>query len=65
MHAPKCNIKTKFEGIQNLIVGIIYRHPGSQYECFTEKLCNNIIFPNNEKKDFVIMGDVNFNSLKT
>ena len=50
VHAPKSNIKTKFEGIQKLIVGIIYRHLGSQYEFFyANKLCNNIIILNQQK----------------
>ena len=56
VHAPKSDIKTKFEGIQNLIVGMVYRHPGSRYEFFTEKLCNSIISLNQEKKRFCYNG---------
>ena len=64
IHGTKNRTKTKFEGIQNLVVGIIYRHPGSQYTNFSDKLCRNIISINKKKKHFVIMGDVNINSLK-
>ena len=62
--APTSNIKTKYQGITNLVVGIIYRHPGSQYSEFSDKLCNNIISINETKKHFVIMGNVNINSQK-
>ena len=47
--SPTSITKTKFQGIHNLVVGIIYRHPGSQYTEFGEKLCNNIISINEEK----------------
>ena len=64
VHAPKSHVNTKFKVIENLVVGMIYRHPGSQYKDFNEKLNNNIISINQSKKHFVIMGDVNINSLK-
>ena len=53
---------TKFQDEKNkLIVGIVYRHPGSQYKRFCETLCNNIDNINRSSKNFVIMGDVNVN----
>ena len=64
LHAPKSNIKTKHQGIENLVIGMIYRHPGSQYNEFCDKLCKNISTINQNQKQFVIMGDVNINSLK-
>ena len=64
LHAPKSNIKTKYQGLQNLVIGMIYRHPGSQYKEFSDKLCKNILTINEEKKRFVIMGDININLLK-
>ncbi len=58
--SPKTNlnIKTKYEGIQNLVVGVIYRHPGSQITNFSDRICNTISLINEEKKNYVIVGDV-------
>ena len=46
---------------KKLVVGIVYRHPGSQYKRFCETLCKNIDNINKSNKNFVIMGDVNVN----
>ena len=35
IHAKKSSIKTKYLGIQNLVIGMVYRHPGSQYKDFS------------------------------
>ena len=55
------NNHTKFQDEKKLVVGIVYRHPGSQYKRFCETLCNNIDIINRSNKNFVIMGDVNVN----
>ena len=47
-----------------LVVGIIYRHPEYKYEDFCELLCDTIEKLNQNKTDFVIMGDFNVNLLK-
>ena len=52
---------TKFKDNKKIVVGIIYRHPGSQYKRFCETLCKNIDTINKSNKNFVIMGDVNVN----
>ena len=52
---------TKFKDEKKIVVGIIYRHPGSQYKRFCEVLCNNIDSLNKSNMNFVIMGDVNVN----
>jgi len=56
--------RTKFEDGKNMVVGIVYRHPGSQYKTFCERICNTIDDMNRCNKNFIIMGDVNVNSLK-
>lgn len=60
----KNNGHTKFKTIENLVVGMIYRHPGSQYSSFRDKLCSNIDKINQSKRKLVVMGDVNINSHK-
>ena len=52
---------TKFQDEKKLVVGIVYRHPGSQYKRFCDTLCNNIDIMNKSNNNFVIMGDVNVN----
>ena len=59
-HIEKLNT-LNFKMIRKLVVGIVYRHPGSQYSRFCETLCNNIDIINKSNKNFVIMGDVNVN----
>ena len=58
------NSHTKYHDGKKVIVGIVYRHPGSQYKRFCEKLCSTIDNINRCNENFVIMGDVNVNLLK-
>ena len=44
-----------------LIVGIVYRHPGSQFKEFEEKICGIINNLNQLRMNFVIMGDTHLN----
>ena len=44
---------------QRIILGIIYRHPGSKYDYFSEKLCNQLLKLNEKKTKYVIVGDFN------
>ncbi len=48
----------------NLVVGVIYRHPGSQITEFENKICSIVNALNQTKTNFVILGDVNINLLK-
>ena len=52
------------DNLENLVIGVVYRHPGSNYKAFSNKI-NNIVYELNlNKKSFVIVGDVNINLLK-
>ena len=55
------NSKTKGK---KLVIGIIYRHPEYSYENFCDQLCDTIEKLNQNRTDFVIMGDMNVNLLK-
>ena len=48
----------------NLVIGVVYRHPGSQYKEFEKKMCDIVAGLNRNKTNFVIMGDTNINLLK-
>ena len=48
----------------DLVIGVIYRHPGSQFKEFESKLCDTICALNQNQTKFVILGDVNVNFLK-
>ena len=49
---------------EDLVIGVIYRHPGSQYKFFENKLCDTISALNQSQTKFVIVGDANINYLK-
>ena len=75
---PNCEdlwINIKFNGsqpyskpnpknIQNLVVGIIYRHPGRKYDEFREKLSNQMLLLNQKKIKYYIVGDINIDLMK-
>ena len=44
----------------SIIIGVVYRHPGSKYEGFCEKLCNQLLILNQKKTKYIIVGDFNF-----
>ena len=48
----------------DLVIGVIYRHPGSQIKEFENKLCDTIRALNQNQTKFIIVGDVNINFLK-
>lgn len=53
---------------KNLVIGVIYRHPGSTVECleeFTMQLKNIIDKIETENKKVVIVGDLNIDGMKT
>ena len=56
--------KRDYSDCNNLVIGVIYRHPGSQYKEFENRLCNIIGALNENQTKFVIVGDVNINFLK-
>ena len=49
---------------KDLVVGIIYRHPGHHFQQFRDKLCENIYKINMSKCNYIITGDMNINVLK-
>ena len=49
----------------NIVCGVIYRHPNTNYESFFEYLSNTIGKVNDENKYCVIMGDFNIDLLHT
>ena len=44
---------------KSLVLGVIYRHPSSKYEYFSEKLCNQLLMLNQRKMKYIIVGDFN------
>ena len=58
------NSKRRHKTVQKIVIGIIYRHPVSNYKDFQEKLCSTIYELNSNKISFMIMGDLNINLLK-
>ena len=46
------------------MVGVVYRHPGSQFKEFEDKICNLISALNSIKTNFVVMKDININLQK-
>ena len=48
----------------NLVIGVVYRHPGHKYVSFCDKLCKNLNLLNLEKTKYLIVGDFNINLLK-
>ena len=49
---------------KKIVVGIVYRHPENKYEEFCSRLCDTIEKLNQNRTDFVILGDMNVNLLK-
>ena len=49
---------------QKYVIGNIYRHPGSQYKHFCEKLCNTLEILHKSKTKYILVGDYNINTLK-
>ncbi len=60
----KLKKKSKNDKTDELVVGVIYRHPGSQIKEFENKICSIVNALNQSKSNFVIVGDININSLK-
>ena len=57
-------LKIRINGNEELIVGVIYRHPGRKYDAFCEKFCNQLDDLNLHKKKYYIVGDFNIDLLK-
>ena len=49
---------------KNLVIGVIYRHPGHKYDFFCKQLCDTLNKLNASKTDYVIVGDINVDILK-
>ena len=63
-HCKNVWLKIKTNEGKDLIIGIIYRHPGHHFQHFRDKLCENIYKINMSKSNYVITGDMNINLLK-
>ena len=50
--------------LEKLVIGSIYRHPGSQYKSFCERLCSVIEGLNQTKTKYILVGDTNIDYLK-
>jgi len=50
--------KSNPNNIQNLIIGVIYRHPGRKYDDFREKLCNQLLLLNEKKMKYYIVSTI-------
>ena len=48
----------------NLVVAVLYRHPGSQYTEFRDKLCATVDTLNKGKTRYVVLGDINIDLLQ-
>ena len=59
-------LNIKVSKTQNLIIGVIYRRQFSlkNYDPFCEKLCNQLDFLNQNKVNYIIVGDFNIDLLK-
>ena len=49
----------KSKRYNSIVVGVVYRHPGSKYETFCEKLCDQLLMFNEKKIRYIITGDIN------
>ena len=58
------NSKNQRKNTKYIVIGIIYRHPVSNYKSFQEKLCKIIYSLNQNNTSVLIMGDLNINLLK-
>ena len=58
------NSKHNAQNMNKIVVGVVYRHPGGNFNLFRDKICKNIDDFNKKGVRFVIMGDVNVNLLK-
>ena len=56
-------IQCSFPSTSTLVLGVIYRHPCQAVDSFLECLDMTLSELNNDRKTFVIMGDININLL--
>ena len=59
-NTPNCK-KPHYE---NLVVGVIYRHPDNKYSAFSESLSKSLHILNENKSNYVFIGDFNINAEK-
>ena len=48
----------------NLVIGVIYRHPGHKYDTFCHKLCQTLSILNASKTNYILVGDFNIDLIK-
>ena len=56
--------KSSTYGSKNLVIGVIYRHPGHKYDFYCSQLCDTLNKLNASKTDYVVVGDINIDILK-
>ena len=59
-----CWIETTSKKEQNIIIGCVYRHPHSKLENFHEAMKERLQSLNNSRKQVIVLGDTNINSLQ-
>ena len=60
-------IEAELSKTENMVIGVIYRHPSNKKEervNFEDKLINTIKSLNNNKMKYIIGGDINIDLLK-
>ena len=60
----KQNRKKSEMNNSNLVIGVIYRHPGHKYDTFCHKLCHTLNILNASKTNYILVGDFNIDLIK-
>lgn len=63
LHAETLFIEIENTGFKNIIIGLIYRPPGSNFDLFYKELEQYLYIIGNENKHTFILGDFNINFL--
>ena len=61
---PKSSTANTKSSTEKYVIGNIYRHPGSQYKYFCERLCNTLEILHKSKTKYILVGDYNISALK-
>ena len=64
LKSSRTDREKKSKSPESLIVGVIYRHPTQDYKSFSKSLSKTLSTLNEKKLNYVIVGDINVNSLK-
>ena len=66
LQTPHCeNLWLEIEGrATNIIVGVVYRHPGRNISSFQDELHNKLLNLETNKLNYTVCGDININTLE-